>query len=144
MQAEPDLDAIRASLGVLNVTKSLYPAILLIIFFAIFVYNGIKASPDDGKVTIQAMRGPGGRPLPIRRKSANQVMDAAAVKDLPPGLKTVFKLSQVIVILTFLGNAAILLFEILLDRKAQWWPGKNAVVCSKHFKCPRESSTNPP
>ncbi len=142
MHAEPDLHAIQASLEVLNVTKSAYPAILLIIFFATFVYKGIKASPDDGKVTIQPMRGPGGRPLPTRRKSANQVKEAAAVKDLPPGLKTVFKLSQVIIILTFLGNAAILLFEILLDRKAQWWPGKNAVVCSKDSECSWESSTN--
>lgn len=133
MHPLPDLDAIQASLEVLNVTKSAYPAILLIIFIAAFVYHGIKTSPDNGIVTIQALRGPGGRPLPIRRKSANQVKEAAAVKDLPPGIKTIFKISQVIVILTFLGNAAILLFQVLLDRKEQWWPGKNAVVCWPNF-----------
>ena len=128
MQGQPDVDAIQASLRVLNVTKLAYPAILLIIFAIAFVYHGIKTAPDDGKVTIQAMRGPGGRPLPVRRKSANQVKEAAAVQDLPPGIKAVFKISQVIVILTFLGNAGILLFEVLLNRKDQWWPGKNAVV----------------
>jgi hypothetical protein len=132
MQARPDLEAIRASLRVLNVTKSAYPAILLAIFIVAFVCHGIRTSPDEGKVTIEPMRGPGGRPLPIRRKSANQVKEAAAVKDLPPGIKTVFKISQVLVILTFLGNAAILLFETLLERKDEWWPGKNAVVCGHH------------
>lgn len=128
MQAQPDLDAIQASLRVLNVTKTAYPAILLVIFVAAFVYHGVNAAPDDVTVKIDAMRGPGGRPLPIRRKSANQVKEAAAVKDLAPGIKAVFKISQAIVILTFLGNAAILLFEILLDRKNEWWPGKNAVI----------------
>ena len=128
MHPQPDLNAIQASLKVLNVTKSAYPAILLVIFIATFIYHGIRASPDNGIVTIQALRGPGGRPLPIRRKSANQVKEAAAVKDLSPGIKAIFKISQVVVILTFLGNAAILLFEVLLDRKEQWWPGKNAVV----------------
>ncbi|EXJ59537.1 uncharacterized protein A1O5_12162 [Cladophialophora psammophila CBS 110553] len=129
MPAEPDLDAIQASLRALNLAKWTYPAILLIVFVVAFVYHGIKTAPDDGgKVTIHPMRGPGGRPLPIRRRSANQVKEAAAVKDLSPAVKTVFKVGQVIVILSFLGNAAILLFETLLNRKDEWWPGKNAVI----------------
>ncbi|EXJ62087.1 hypothetical protein A1O7_02520 [Cladophialophora yegresii CBS 114405] len=128
MPDQPDWNAIQTSLRVLNVTKSASPAILLVVFVIAFIYHGIKTSPDDGKVTIQAMRGPGGRPLPVRRRSANQVKEAAATKDLPPGVKAVFKISQVVVMLTFLGNAAILLFEILLNRKDEWWPGKNAVI----------------
>lgn len=129
MQREPDLDAIQASIRALNIAKTAYPAILIVVFVVTFVYHGIKTAPDDTKVKIQPMRGPGGRPLPIRRRSANQVKQAAAVKDLPPGLKTIFKISQVIIILTFLGNATILLFETLLNRKDEWWPGRNAVVC---------------
>lgn len=130
MLEQPDLDAIESSLRILNAAKSAYPAILLVVFLAAFVYHGIVTAPDDGdKVQIHPMRGPGGRPLPIRRKSANQVKEAAAVKDLSPGIKTVFKLSQVIIILSFLANAGILLFETLLDRKDEWWPGQNAVVC---------------
>ncbi|KIW34875.1 uncharacterized protein PV07_01622 [Cladophialophora immunda] len=129
MPAEPDLGAIQASLRVLNVAKTIYPAILLVVFVVAFVYHGIKTAPDDaGKVKIHPMRGPGGRPLPIRRRSANQVKEAAAVKDLSPAVKALFKVGQVIVILTFLGNAAILLFETLLNRKDEWWPGKNAVI----------------
>ena len=130
MLAEPDLGALQSSLRVLNVAKSAYPAILLIAFLAAFVYHGIKHAPDDGdKVQIHPMRGPGGRPLPIRRKSANQVKEAAAVKDLSPGIQAIFKTSQAVVILTFLANAGILLIETLLNRKDEWWPGQNAVVC---------------
>lgn len=137
MRVEPDRDALRSSLRILNGAKSAYPAIVLIIFLIAFVYHGVKTAPDDGdKVQIHPMRGPGGRPLPIRRKSANQVKEAAAVKDLPPGIRTIFKISQAVVILTFLANAGILLLETLLNREDEWWPGKNAVV--------RWSSPSPP
>ncbi len=118
MRVEPDLDAIRSSLRLLNVAKSAYPAILLIVFFAAFIYHGIKNAPDDGdKVKIHPLRGPGGRPLPIRRKSANQVKEAAAVRDLPSGIRTVFKIGQAVVILTFLADAGLLSFQTLLYRK---------------------------
>ena len=130
MHGKPDVDAIQTSLRVLNVAKTAYPAIVLVVFFFAFIFHGIKTAPDDGdKVKIHPMRGPGGRPLPLRRKSANQVKEAAAVKDLPPASKTFFKVVQVGVILTFLINAGVLLLETLLNRADEWWPGKNAVVC---------------
>lgn len=130
MHGVPDVGAIQITLRVLNVAKSAYPAILLVIFLGAFVFHGIRSAPYDGDtVTIDPMRGPGGRPLPLRRKSANQVKAAAAVKELPPGAKTFFKLTQAGVALTFLVNAGILLFQVLLNRKDEWWPGKNAVVC---------------
>jgi ATP-binding cassette, subfamily B, vacuolar membrane transporter HMT1/ACLQ len=128
MPAEPDVGALESTLKVLNYTRTAYPAILIVVFIAAFIYHGIKTSPDDTKVKIHAMRGPGGRPLPIRRRSANQVKEAAAVKDLPPGIKTIFKITQCMVVLTFLGNAAILLIETLANREDQWWPGRTAVV----------------
>ncbi|KAK5449354.1 ATP-binding cassette-type vacuolar membrane transporter Hmt1 [Exophiala xenobiotica] len=129
MYGKPDVDAIQTSLRVLSIAKSAYPAIGAIVFFFAFIFHGIKTAPDGrDKVKIHPMRGPGGRPLPIRRKSANQVKEAAAVKDLPPASKTFFKIVQVGVILTFLVNAGVLLFETLLNRADEWWPGKNAVI----------------
>ncbi|KIW19060.1 hypothetical protein PV08_03350 [Exophiala spinifera] len=129
MHGKPDVGALQTSLRVLNVAKTAYPAILLVIFVFAFIIHGIRTAPDDGdKVKIHPMRGPGGRPLPIRRKSANQVKAAAAVKDLPPATKTFFKVSQIAVVLTFLVNAGIILFETLVDRAENWWPGKNAVI----------------
>ncbi|KIX08204.1 uncharacterized protein Z518_02860 [Rhinocladiella mackenziei CBS 650.93] len=129
MYGEPDFAAIQTCLRVLNVAKSAYPAVVLLVFLIAFVTHGIKTAPDDGdKVKIHSMRGPGGRPLPIRRKSANQVKEAAAFKDLPSGTQTVVKIGQMGIILTFLANAGLLLFETLLNRKDEWWPGQNAVI----------------
>lgn len=129
MHGKPDVGALQTSLRVLNVAKTAYPAIVLVIFVVAFIIHGIRTAPDDGdKVKIHPMRGPGGRPLPIRRKSANQVKAAAAVKDLPSATKTFFKVSQIAVVLTFLVNAGLILFETLVDRADKWWPGKNAVV----------------
>ncbi|KAL6253072.1 ATP-binding cassette-type vacuolar membrane transporter Hmt1 [Rhinocladiella similis] len=129
MHGKPDVGALQTSLRVLNVAKTAYPAIVLVIFVVAFIIHGIRTAPDDGdKVKIHPMRGPGGRPLPIRRKSANQVKAAAAVKDLPSATKTFFKVSQIAVVLTFLVNAGLILFETLVDRADKWWPGKNAVI----------------
>ncbi|EXJ87131.1 hypothetical protein A1O3_04089 [Capronia epimyces CBS 606.96] len=129
MHGKPDLSAIQASLRVLNVAKLAYPAIVLIIFLVAFITYGIKTAPNDrDKVQIHPMRGPGGRPLPIRRKSANQVKEAAACKDLSPSTKTFFKVGQAGVILTFLANAGLLLFQTIWNRNEEWWPGQNAVI----------------
>ncbi|KIW40662.1 uncharacterized protein PV06_07839 [Exophiala oligosperma] len=129
MHGKPDVGALQTSLRVLNVAKTAYPAIVLVIFVVAFIIHGIRTAPDNGdKVKIHPMRGPGGRPLPIRRKSANQVKAAAAVKDLPPATKTFFKITQIAVVLTFLVNAGLILFETLLERVDKWWPGKNAVI----------------
>ncbi|KAJ4520079.1 ATP-binding cassette-type vacuolar membrane transporter Hmt1 [Exophiala dermatitidis] len=129
MHGEPDLGAIQASLRVLNVARLAYPAIVLVIFVAAFITYGIKTAPNDGdKVQIHPMRGPGGRPLPIRRRSANQVKTAAAVTDVSPTTKTAFRIGQASVILTFLVNAGLILFQTVLNRDEEWWPGQNAVI----------------
>ncbi|EXJ83306.1 hypothetical protein A1O1_06925 [Capronia coronata CBS 617.96] len=129
MRGKPDLSAIQASLRVLNAAKLAYPAVVLIIFVVAFITYGIKTAPDDGdKVRIHSMRGPGGRPLPVRRKSANQVKAAAAVKDLSPAMKTFFKIGQAGIVLTFLANAGLLLCQTIWERSEEWWPGQNAVI----------------
>ena len=127
----PNLAELRTSLRILNVAKSAYPAIVIGLFTIIFIVYGIKTAPDNGdKVQIHAMRGPGGRPLPTRRKSANQIKEAAAVKDFPHGTKLILRLIQAVVLFTFMLNAAIVLFQILINRKSDWWPGQSSVVCS--------------
>lgn len=129
MRGEPDLSALQASLGILNAAKLAHPAVVLLIFVAAFIAYGIKTAPDNGdKVKIHPMRGPGGRPLPIRRKSANQVKAATAVEDASPATKTFFKVGQASIILTFLANAGLLLFKTVWDRNDEWWAGQNAVI----------------
>ncbi|KAK4937585.1 ATP-binding cassette-type vacuolar membrane transporter Hmt1 [Elasticomyces elasticus] len=129
MHGEPDVGALQTALRVLSIAKTAYPAILLVIFLVGFIVHGIVTAPDDGdKVKIHPMRGPGGRPLPVRRKSANQVKEAAAVSNLPSATKTFFNIIQGGISVSFLVNAGVLLFETLFNRADEWWPGKNAVI----------------
>ena len=117
------------SLRILNISKQAYPAIVLGLFVICFVIYGIVNAPDEGdSVSVGALRGPGGRPLPYRRKSANQVKEAGAIKDFSPVAKLIFRLGQTAVILTFIVDAVLILLQVLLYRKDQWWPGQSAIV----------------
>ena len=117
------------SLRILNIAKQAYPATVLGLFILLFVIYGIRNAPDEGdQVTISAVRGPGGRPLPFRRPSAKQVKQAAAIRDFSPTAKLIFRLGQTGIILTFIVDAAIILFQVVIYRKDQWWPGQSAVV----------------
>jgi ATP-binding cassette, subfamily B, vacuolar membrane transporter HMT1/ACLQ len=116
-------------LRILGWTKELYPAVLLAIFVLGIIIHGVYNAPEDqGKVKVHPMKGPGGRPLPQRRKSANQVKQAAAVKDFSPQAKLAFKLLQTGVLLTFLVNSGILLVHVLARPGFEWWPGEAAIV----------------
>lgn len=113
----------------LNYSKSLYPAIILGIFLGCFVTFSVINSPNDGdKITIQSMRGPGGRPLPTRRRSNNQIQDSVAIRDFSPRAKIAFVVLTSAVILTFVISGIATLFRILTYRDDQWWPGQSAIV----------------
>lgn len=117
------------TLRTLNTTREVYPAVILIVFTIAFIVYGAVNAPNDGdKVTIEAMRGPGGRPLPIRRKSANQIKEAVAVKDLSPSAKLIFRALQTGILATFLVNAASVILQTLFYRAENWWPGQSVVV----------------
>lgn len=117
------------SLKILNITKQASPAIVLGLFVVGFVVYSIVNAPSDGdQVPVQALRGPGGRPLPFRRKSANQVKEDNAIKDASPTAKLVFRLGQTGVIATFIVDAVIILLQVLFYRKDSWWPGQSAIV----------------
>jgi ATP-binding cassette, subfamily B, vacuolar membrane transporter HMT1/ACLQ len=123
----PSLDS---KIHLLNITKQLYPAIVLAVFVIGFIIYGVANAPDDSdQIRVQALRGPGGRPLPFRRKSAHQVKEAAAIKDFSPLAKLVFRIGQTGVILTFIVGSVIILLQVVLYRKDMWWPGQSAIVC---------------
>ena len=127
--SHPSLPPIEEAYHILSTTKSAYPAIVLGVFLLSFIIHGVLSAPrDDGKVAIQAKRGPGGRPLPMRRKSASQVKEAAEVSDFSPNAKMVFRALTGALLATFAANAIIVIVQCLLHRKEQWWPGQAAVV----------------
>ncbi len=114
---------------ILAITKTVYPAVIFVVFLVSFIVYGIINAPDDGdKVKVHPTLGPGGRPLPQRRKSANQVKDAVQVKDLSKNAKLVFRTISSGLLLTWAINSAQLILQVIIYRKEQWWPGQAAVV----------------
>ena len=118
---------------ILYTTKTAYPAIVLCVFLLGFIIYGVVNAPrDDGKVEVHAKRGPGGRPLPLRRKSASQVKEAIKVTDFSPSAKLIFRATSAAVLLSFVVNGAAIVLQVLIYRDERWWPGQSAVVSTEH------------
>lgn len=121
--------SLQQSYEVLNYSRSLYPAVILVVFLVCFITFGVINSPADReKITVQSMRGPGGRPLPTRRKSNNQIKEAVATGDFSSRAKAAFLFLTTGVILAFVLNGSTVLIEILTYRSEEWWPGQSAVI----------------
>jgi hypothetical protein len=113
--------------------KTAYPAVVLGVFLLGFIIYGIVNAPsEDGKVEVHAKRGPGGRPLPLRRKSARQVKDAIKVTDFSPNSKLIFKAISAAILVSFVANGAAIILQVLIYRDDRWWPGQSAVVSPEH------------
>jgi hypothetical protein len=114
---------------ILNFTKTAYPAIIFLVFLIGFIIYGVVNAPDDSdKVKVHPTLGPGGRPLPHRRKSANQVKEAVKVKDLSKNAKLVFRTISSGILLTWAINSVQLILRVIIYNREQWWPGQAAVV----------------
>ena len=124
-----DTLSLQQTYHVLNWTKNLSPVIIFVLFLSLYVTWSIINSPDDGdKVTVHSMRGPGGRPLPTRRKSNQKIKEAFAVRDISPRAKAAFAVLTICIILTYVINGGVVITEVLSRRDEDWWPGKNAIV----------------
>ncbi|KAK8006154.1 hypothetical protein PG991_012451 [Apiospora marii] len=111
-------------LRILNVSKIAYPAVVFGVFLIGFITYGILHAPrDDNKL----LRGPGGRPLPVRAKP-DRDQAAKPVIDLSDSAKLALRLLHTFIILTFVGHAVLILAQTLIYRNDQWWPGQAAIV----------------
>jgi ATP-binding cassette, subfamily B, vacuolar membrane transporter HMT1/ACLQ len=114
---------------ILGITKQASPVITFLVFLISFIIYGIVNAPDDSdKIKVHPTLGPGGRPLPQRRKSANQVKEAVKVKDLSKSAKLVFRAITSGLLLTWAINSAQLILQVIIYRDDHWWPGQAAVV----------------
>ncbi|KAK8039937.1 ABC transporter family protein [Apiospora rasikravindrae] len=112
-------------LRILNISKIAYPAVVFGVFLIAFVSYGIIHAPrDDNKL----VRGPGGRPLPVRAKPDRDQESAKATINLSDSAKLALRVLHTLIILTFVGHAVLILLQVLLYRKDEWWPGQAAVV----------------
>ena len=127
--ASQDYVSLDKAREILYTTKTAYPAIVFCVFLLAFIVYGVLNAPsDDDKVEVHAKRGPGGRPLPLRRKSASQVKAASRVTDFSPTAKLLFKAMSAAVLVSFVANGAAIILQVLIYRDDKWWPGQSAVV----------------
>ncbi|KAK6844289.1 hypothetical protein PG995_014399 [Apiospora arundinis] len=111
-------------LRILNTSKVAYPAVVFGVFLISFITYGILHAPrDDNKL----LRGPGGRPLPVRPKPDDR-QAAKPVVELSASANLALRLLHTLIILTFVGHAVLILVQVLLYRQDEWWPGQSAVV----------------
>ncbi|KAK8129313.1 hypothetical protein PG999_001693 [Apiospora kogelbergensis] len=115
-------------LRILTVSKVAYPAVVFGVFLIGFIAYGILHAPrDDNKL----LRGPGGRPLPVRANPNNDREGASrpgATQPLSDSANLVLRILHTLIILTFVGHALLILLQALLHRQDEWWPGQAAVV----------------
>jgi hypothetical protein len=133
--ASQDYVSIGKVRDILYTAKTAYPAIVLCVFLLAFIIYGVVNAPsDDDKVEVHAKRGPGGRPLPLRRKSASQIKEAIKDTDFSPNAKLIFRAISAGVLVTFFVNGAAIILQVLIYRDDRWWPGQSAVVSPVHKK----------
>lgn len=107
------------------------PLILLCFFLVLLTTHGIVTTPKDvvARTPSQAT-GPGGKPLP-QKASPSAKSKARREKeelDVSPARKLLFTWLAVGNILTFVGNAAVVIIHSVLYRKDHWWCGKSVAV----------------
>lgn len=115
---------------ILTYTYFIYPALLLLIFIGVFTYDSIVSSSKEQKVEDSApsiQRGPGGKPLPARTIK-KQKKDKQDVLDFSRPRKLLFIWLSLFVLLTLLGNGALVIAHSIYARDEEWWPGQAYVV----------------
>jgi len=107
-------------------THTLYPIVLLLLFFALFAAHGVLTASTDTSISRPPpnITGPGGKPLPDTRTSTEK-------KAQLPAFSITKRLSfiwlSVGLVLTFFGNAANIIVHALTE---EWWCGEAAAVSS--------------
>lgn len=115
--------------GLLNYLQIAYPIALILIFITAFTVRSIVTARNDNDDTPQSTQlGPGGKPLP--KKSQKNKSEANAV-DFSRPRKLLFISLQAGVLLSFVGNIALVIFHALLEREQRWWCGQAPTVISQ-------------
>lgn len=116
------------SVRILKYTKLAAPPAVLVVFLVGFIIHGIVTAPPSDDVEIHPKLGPGGRPLPKRRQSSQQVKEAIKVRDFSPHIKLLFNWLGLLLLMTFAVDAVLVILQSIIYFRHQWWPGQSAVV----------------
>ena len=106
------------------------PIILLAFFLIVFTAHSIASASSDAVVKPSTEQtGPGGKPLPQNTSLSAKAKIRKDILDFSRARKLLFQWLTVGAILTFIGNAVIVILHAVLDRKDNWWCGESVAVC---------------
>ena len=121
------------TLNVLNAARVAAPFVSIILFVVVFVFRTVLKSPEEPSPPATPTLGPGGRPLPPRRKSARGVKQSLESSVFSPATKKLINYLSILILVTFLGNAAVIVLQTLVYRQEHWWCGQSTIVCRVKF-----------
>ncbi|KAB8532564.1 hypothetical protein FH972_025509 [Carpinus fangiana] len=114
--------------SILTVLYYAYPIILLVFFLVAFAVRGIAYSNSSETTEAPSSQlGPGGKPLPLKKK-ASQVESLKAALDFSRPRKLLFNWLSAFAATTFLANSTVVILHALVARSEGYWCGKAVVV----------------
>ena len=114
---------------VIKVAKIALPCVVIVVFLVTFIARTVYVtSREEVTSEIKNIHGPGGRPLPQRRKSGKRIPKTNDRPDFSPKTKSVINWLMVGILLTFLANSVSIIAQTIIFRQENWWCGQSAVV----------------
>jgi hypothetical protein len=106
--------------------RFLSPIILIVVFLVAFTVHSIATASNNAVPT--EVTGPGGKPLPQKPSAATRARRAELAEDVSPARKLLFVWLSVGTIVTFVGNAVLVIVHTVLARQENWWCGESVAV----------------
>lgn len=100
-----------------------YPAALTAFFLLAFIIHSIAMAPKTEIPSEADQVGPGGKPLPRRKK-----FDASQMLDFGPAQQSLFKWLSALLVSTFAVDTALTISHVIAARSDGWWCGQHFVV----------------
>ena len=119
----------RTAQDVLVYTHYSSPIVLLAFFLVAFTAHSIITASDSAVAAPSDLQtGPGGKPLPQKKKGRPK----PNALDFSPARKSLFNWLSVGAIATLVSNAGVVILHTILGRKDNWWCGKSVAVGPRH------------
>jgi hypothetical protein len=114
----------------LEVVHFHFPWVLLLLFIVAYMVHSVATAESSAEPAGPTVTGPGGKPLPRSAKKREEEEERLRRKrqDFSPLRKLVFYYLSTGVIVTFVANAANIVFHALTYREDGWWCGEATAV----------------
>ena len=126
--------------GILIYVHFASPLLLLVVFLVAFTTHSIVTAPKGSTVKVSTeQKGPGGKPLPQNKGLRAKADRKLCISEFSPARKLLFTWLSVGTILTFVGNAVVVIVHAIVKRGDSWWCGQHVAVRTIRAHCQSKS-----